>query len=314
MGEQQVRSDIELSGPDGRLWMRLDAWQDKRVEVPVHIQQMILWPREGEASWSEPAAGLIQPQLLQCRRVSGASADDQSFWNLVWAHLLLDRQEREQFHRLRVPAKQQLSWLAERAAAKEAVRQLLRARYGRDLLPADIAISLEGQSRPVVSGAVSSTLPAVPLVAVASSGDDAVALAAVPEVASYVGIQMAHLGAFAGATGETVYTDAELRVLDCLLAGERAEWLVRGRCAKEALARALGAAGGAAPQTVTLTTVDATLNLIALQVHGTLAATHPDLAGAAIAVHVSRVGDLVVATTLCQRVTDEQCLVSPPGH
>ena len=34
IGEQQVRSDIGLIAADGRLWMRLVGWLDKRFDVP----------------------------------------------------------------------------------------------------------------------------------------------------------------------------------------------------------------------------------------------------------------------------------------
>ncbi|HWF26755.1 MAG TPA: acyltransferase domain-containing protein, partial [Solirubrobacteraceae bacterium] len=39
-GDQLVRSDIDVAGPDGRCWMRLREWEDKRFDVPERFRPL----------------------------------------------------------------------------------------------------------------------------------------------------------------------------------------------------------------------------------------------------------------------------------
>src|SRR5699024_7776995 len=61
-------------------------------------------------------------------------------WMRVLAHLILSRGERESWRELAGNDRRRAEWLRGRAAAKDAVRALLRRRDRRDVYPADIEI------------------------------------------------------------------------------------------------------------------------------------------------------------------------------
>jgi malonyl CoA-acyl carrier protein transacylase len=312
VGTQQVSSDIDMLGADGRLWMRLTAWEDKRFEVPAGFHRQLLAPHQSEAAsaWPEPLAHLPRPERFQCRRAIAAFPSDQGFWKLVWAHCILSRAEREQFRHLRAAEGEQLAWLAGRAAAKEAVRQLMRAGHGRDLLPADIEISIDETGRPTVGGAWCDEVTRVPLLSIAQTEDQAVALAVVPDGAFSVGMQIGRPGGHSRAANAAVYASDEQDILARVPVEQRDEWHLLGKCAKEAVARALGFDESAAAQGVAVTDVAAAQQLIVVRLRGRIAASHPELARASLAVYAGRYDDLIVATTLCERVSDTERRIS----
>ncbi len=203
----------------------------------------------------------------------------------------------------------QFAWLAGRAAAKEAVRQLVRAEYGLDYLQADIELWPEEHGRLIVGGAWCASLPQVPLVSVANVKDRAVALATLPDAALYLGIQIAQADDHAHVTGRAVLDTNELNVLQRLSAETHDQRHVLGWCAKDAVARALGFDLAAAPQAVVIMDVDARRNLVSVALRGELAAAYPDLGPSNLIVYARSYDDLIVATTLCERVTDKEHLV-----
>ncbi len=302
LGDQLVRSDIDVMTTDGQLWMRLTGWEDKRFELPAGFISLIQASRDVEisSSWPEPIAGIPYRERLQCRRLTATFPSDQGFWKRVWAQRVLSRRERDQFRQLHTPERRQIEWLAARTAAKEAVQQLAKARYGLDLLHSDIEIYPDEHGRPLVGGAWTGALDTVPLISVAHSRGVAVAFASLEdrERCPRVGIDIEYLRPRPAGFDEVAFTISEREVIASLPADSREEWLLRCWCAKEAVAKALGTGLIEGPRSVAVVAVDLAGERVAIRLAGELARRHPDLSTASIVARTVRQGDLIAATTL----------------
>jgi len=298
VGDQLVRSDIDVVAADGRLWMRLTGWEDKRFDVPPQFRALTRVSDRGpiSADWPQPVAGLSRNGSLQCRELN-AILPDRAFWKRVWAHRVLSRSERRQFRALRLPEPRALEWLGARTAAKEAVQQLLRNHYGLELLPADVEIHQDALGRPLVGGSWVAGVPGPPVVSLAHTQGHAVALASLD---GRVGIDIEVVRQREQAFAELAFAPEERERLAALPADTVAEWTLRSWCAKEAVAKALGSGLSRGPQGLAVTAIDQAGQRIAVRLGAEMAGDHPDLAGAPLMVHTFRRDDLVVATTLCE--------------
>jgi acyl transferase domain-containing protein/phosphopantetheinyl transferase len=268
LGDALLRSDIEVVDGDGACWMRLTGWEDKRFDVPERFRPLTLASELTPFSTPFPVAHAV------CRRLD-ARLPDGGLWKRVWASRVLGREERELFGALGLPEQRQLEWLGVRAAAKDAVAELLR---DRDLLPADIQIlpGQNGEPRVVISGCDDA-----PVVSLAHSHGEAAALAAVR--ASGVGIDIEQVRPLpAGFTEASLSADE--RALIEQLPGD--EWLLRCWCAKEAAGKAVGAGMAATPAVVALDPGSQRVTV--------------EAAGRRLDVQTHRDGELVLATTLLE--------------
>ena len=297
LGEQFVRSDIDVRGPDGRAWMRLSGWEDKRFDVPPRFLPLVAGHARGTMSseWAEALTGLADGPPRQCRELSAEIPADGGPWLDAWAHRVLAPAERVQLRALRAPPARRLEWLGARTAAKEAVQQLVRGEHGLELAPADIEISADPLGRPVVSGPP--VVPA-PVVSLAHSAGHAVALAA---LGGRVGIDVEQLRPRPPGFVEAAFSAAERAVLDQVEGGAREEWTLRCWCAKEAVAKALGSGLVRTPQEVAVAAIDQDSGQVGLELTGRLAEAHPDLAAHRLVAQSHRRADLVIATTLCTK-------------
>ncbi len=311
VGEQQVRSDIDVIGSGGRVWMRLLGWEDKRFDLPERFYPLILSPRQTEISsvWAEPAAQFPQPRRFACRAVPPLFRTDRAFWKSVWAQCILGRSEREQFRALRTPEHRQLEWLAARHAAKEAVRHLLRAADGPDLPLADIEIRSDDQGRPLVDGAWRHLVAGLPVISLAHTDGWGVALAGlVPgeetgvSGTARIGIDIERLRSLPDGFEDISFTAEEQQLLCGLPDDKYGEWVFRCWCAKEAVGKALGRGLIEGPRSVSIASVDADREIVIVHLTGELAASHPELAAVGLMAHTSRHDDLIVAATLCEPI------------
>jgi phosphopantetheinyl transferase len=244
---------------------------------------------------------------MECRRAPARFPSDQAFWKRIWAHRILGRSERDQFRQLRSPEPRQLEWLAGRAAAKEAIRALLRTQYGLDILPADVEIYPDEWGRPHVAGGWRGAVPGAVAISIAHTDGVAVALAGVEapgaggEASSLrLGIDVERVRDRPEGFAELAFTAGEQELLATVPPGLRLEWTLRSWCAKEAVAKASGYGLIEGPRSVEVMALDIDRELIAVRLANQLAAAHPDLADSPLVVYTGRDGDLVVATTLCE--------------
>ena len=114
LGDQVVRSDIDVSGADGRLWMHIQGWEDRRFDLP---DRSIRWcsqpvtphfPTTGPrlvarltGPGQRPLRYRLVPPMLQATRLLGAGL----------GRLHPSPVEREQYRALRTPAAPD-RWLA----------------------------------------------------------------------------------------------------------------------------------------------------------------------------------------------------------
>jgi len=304
LDEQRIRSDIHLVGPDGALWAAIAGWEDRRFDLPTSFYRLILDPQRAEVSqeWREPIARLPVGLTVACRRLLVPLAEDQEFWQRVWAGCFLGPEERAYLQRLRGPAARRLAWLAGRAVAKEAVRQVWRAVSGEDLAPAAIVILPDERGRPLVRGPVWESGRPAPVVSLAHTGRVAVALAGVADPARplRLGIDLERVRPLAEGFVEAAFSEEE-RVRLAGVAGEdRYEWSLRAWCAKEALAKALGYGLVGGPRSVQVVDLDPITGQIAVRLAGALAAAEPALAEGVFCVHTWRQDDLIAAVTLAE--------------
>jgi phosphopantetheinyl transferase (holo-ACP synthase) len=188
--------------------------------------------------WEAPVAG-YGGRVVACRRLDARLPADGALWKRVWVGRVLGRREREQFGALRTPEHRQLEWLGARTAAKEALAELLRARHGLDLLPADIEILPDDRGRPRVEVA---GVDECPLVSLAHSQGETVAFAALAGRGRRIGIDIEHLRAEPEGFAEAALSPEERRGLP-----DGDEWVLRSWCAKEAAGKAAGCGMSPAP-------------------------------------------------------------------
>ncbi|HWC27023.1 MAG TPA: beta-ketoacyl synthase N-terminal-like domain-containing protein [Solirubrobacteraceae bacterium] len=300
--ERTTRSDIDITGGDGALWMTLTGWEDKRFDAPAHLRPLLLGSGAATiaAPWSGLVDGLAGGAPLECRRVETAIASDRAFWLRVWSRRVLGRAERAQFAALRAPDARKLEWLGARTAAKEAVRELLRAHHGLDLLPADILIGSDDRGAPVVGGAWLGGLGMRPAVSLAHAGGTAVAVAGLDGAPLLLGIDIEPLRTRSPGFAAAALGDEERRLLDGIAADELQEWMLRCWCAKEAAAKALGTGLVAGPGSVAVTSIDRERGEVTLLPADALRALHPDVLDVELVVHCVRDAELVAAAAACR--------------
>ncbi|MFF4445617.1 beta-ketoacyl synthase N-terminal-like domain-containing protein [Streptomyces sp. NPDC001502] len=226
-----VRGDIELRGPGGGVWARIEGWTYRRFGADERVWPMKFTPEvcgigeprpEGwclaRRRWNDPAS-----QELVMRRYLGAA-------------------ERAAYERLSPRAR--APWLLGRIAAKDALRQLLWDGGAGPVFPAEVPIGNDAAGRPVAG----SPLTRGYRLSIAHKDRIAVALA---HPARPVGIDVEQVTADPDALIRIALGPAELRLAEGLAAREgtglpaalTALW-----CAKEAAAKAAGGGLGGRPR------------------------------------------------------------------
>ena len=295
-GEQLTRSDVDVLDPRGAPWMRLTAWEDKRFDVPDRFRPLTL---PGEltplsSAWTSPVTTHDQDDPIACRRLESRLGADAALWKQVWAARVLSRRERELFDALTVPDTRQLEWLGARTAAKEAVAALLGDAHGVELLPADIEILPDERGRPLVRLPTSQADLPTPLVSLAHTQGEGVALAllsAVSDDRRGIGIDVEHLVPRPAGFAEAALTESERALLEGLSEDASGEWLLRCWCAREAAGKAAGRGIIPGPGAATVAAVDPGSEQVLVEIDG-----------ATMLVHTRREDSLVVATTTGEEV------------
>jgi acyl transferase domain-containing protein/phosphopantetheinyl transferase len=300
-GTSQIRSDLELIGADGRCWMQLVGWEDKRFDVPERFHRFWVAPRETSLgqSWQGPLARVPAPASFEGHRLEPFLENGNAIWKDLWASLVLTRRERHSYRGNRT-YRAGSEWLLGRAAAKEAVRSFLKKHRGVDLLPADIEIDSDERGRPVPAGPWARGMASLPALSLCANDGVAVAVAGDPPAGLGLGIELEKVGRMTPELEANAFGPEERQLLASLPGPASAEWALRSWCAKRAVAKALAGEGADGISQIRLRELDALTGVAKLTLEGELAAASPQFAGAPIVAYTSREGEYVFAGTACE--------------
>ncbi len=307
IGSQLTTSVLDVLDHEGRLWMRLDGWQDKRFDLPSQFETLMRPDSDGEMSrsWTAPIAPFGSGGAIACRLVASSIDADRQFWSSVWSEAILSGSERETFHALKKPEPKRLEWLAARTAAKDAVGALARGHFGIDLAPFDIEIQNDDHGAPLVLCDAFAASGFMPVVSLSHSAGMAAAVAGF--VAEFdglpsagVGLDIERLKPLPDGFVETAFDDSERLVFQTSGAGESNEWILRAWCAKEAIGKALGSGLIEGPRSLQITTIDRTSGLVTARAVGVLAQSTATASEYVAFTGID--GDLVFATSFCELI------------
>ena len=290
VGSKHVSSDIDMINEDGKLWMRLEAWEDKRFDLPPSIQQFLLSPIKVIPSirWDAPIASWHNSSLFYCCRIETLFRGDEDFWRRVFAHLILNHKERQFFSNLGKSKNRQIQWLMGRMAAKDAIRMFLKQRYKMELGPVDVEITQDEYGRPVPQGAWAEKIKAVPALSLAHTNGIAVAIAGYHNAGQKVGIDIEEIRSLEQGFETTAFAPKEVELLDSVTESARQQWVIRFWSAKEAAAKALGRGLAEGPHSLAVQTFDIKTGIVKIALKGKLAEEFPDLARTAMIVYTGQ--------------------------
>jgi malonyl CoA-acyl carrier protein transacylase/phosphopantetheinyl transferase len=295
-GGADLTADITLVAPDGHVHASLRGWRDLRFGLPERFFDLRLDPRatllgdELEPSATGlPADGTAAAVLVDELPDAFLLAHGQ-IWMRVLAHLILGRRERAVWRGLDGSDRRRADWLRGRAAAKDAVRTLLRRR-GIDVFPADVEILPDPYGAPVVRPAWPDAAGDPPVVSITHAGEIAVGAAAEGDCAG-IGIDIEPPRALPKGFAETALGPDERRFDDDGDARLLSLW-----CVKESAAKAVGRGLTGDPRRVRLRTFDPATGTAVVDVAALIGAPE----GATVRAHAARSGELTIATAVRQR-------------
>lgn len=306
VGEQLVRSDLDIVRLDGRVWAQLVGWEDRRFDLPQAFFRFMLAPGDVLLSefWPTAVAALPQSAAWQAYRLSLAAFPADFFtayggiWGRVLAYLVLGQRERALWLSLRTPEKRRTEWLLGRVVAKDAVRRYLAQQYGTVVYPADIEILPDEYGRPIVHGAWSTAVPSLPLLSLSHAEGVAIAVVGDGTAAAGIGVDIEHVGRMHNGTAQLAFTLAEQALLASVPTVDQDSWLVRLWCAKEAVAKALGQGLVGGPQALVVQKLDPETGMVQVGLTGEMARRFPALHDRPTVVHTAQEKELIVATSL----------------
>jgi malonyl CoA-acyl carrier protein transacylase/phosphopantetheinyl transferase len=304
LGDWQVRSDLEVLGPDDRLAVRFVGWEDRRFDLPDSLFGFLLAP--AAIVLSQPMPALVR--LVEADRTAHAfcasvDAFPQGFfaahggiWQRVLAHSILSRRERELWTDLSVPEGRRIEWLLGRMAAKDAVRCAVKQRFDITLAPADFEILPDRHGRPVVAGAWLERAGGAFQVSLAHTAGTVVAVAV--DQAAGIGVDIEHIAHLRAEIGEVAFTAGEQALLGTDAMAAQGDRPLRLWCAKEAAAKAIGRGMLGGPQSLEARAFDPARGTVEIALRGALAEAVPGMNGRPLTVWTAREGDLVMALSL----------------
>lgn len=138
-----VRADLELvsarPADAGRLWCRIDGWQDTRFDTDDVVFPMLRDPDRLVVAERRPGGWFLATEHW-----------DNSASRELMMRRYLNHRERPAYEALNPKAQRQ--WFLGRVAAKDAVRSWLWDHGAGPLFPAEITIRNDDEGRPVVEG------------------------------------------------------------------------------------------------------------------------------------------------------------------
>jgi phosphopantetheinyl transferase (holo-ACP synthase) len=292
--EKLVQSDMDLC-VDGRLWSRIESWQDRRFESDPVVWPVLIYPESNVlthqhelaagGATADPAAAGVCVEVARERWTDSASRG-------LMMRRYLGEDERVDYERHTPRA--QRTWLLGRIAAKDAVRRWLWAHGARAMHPVEVHITNDEQGRPMASlpRDVAGVHPAASALSVSISHTEWLGVAVVSDT-DPIGVDIEPL------TPRAPRSDAFVDI--ALTPGEQGlcpdgvgtdEWVALTWTAKEAVAKAMGTGLQGRPRSFEVEAVTDPLSPSGL----TLWVRDPD--GRRWTVASSREGEFVIATTI----------------
>ncbi len=234
-----LEAQFDMIAPDGRLFARLESWEDRVFDMPDRFVAVQQNPQHATLSHAMPAAQSSVALRLLPALPDGFLTAGFAIWMRVLAYMVLGPAERQQFYALPPTGTRREEWLLGRIAAKEALREWVKESLGRLLATADFEIVTEAQGRPFARSAL---LPDVTLPAISISHAQRAAAAVLTTAAGHsVGVDFQQVaGVDAQRLVSTGFQPAELAVLQTAPAQEHARLVIALWSAKEAAAKASG--------------------------------------------------------------------------
>lgn len=299
----QLRATIGLFGADGRMMLRLAGWEDWRFFWSQELYDFCRLPKRYLLSvpWETPVHPLSQGGTFVCRRIDPTPEHTRAMTMRTLVHTLLSRDERRQWGDLKGREIRRTEWLFGRAAAKDAIRQLLKARDGKEIFPADIEICQDADGGPHARLVGSNDPAAMPFISIAHSDGRAVALAGWCTEGKRPGIDIERIRPREEGFQEIAFSPDERALLDRRPGPERDEWIARLWCAKEAAAKALGTGLAEGPRSLRVCSLDDATGRVEVIPGDRLAQAHPWPAGTPLIVYTAREDDWAVASTIGER-------------
>ncbi len=302
-GSRQVVSDIDLVRTDGRLWMRLEGWEDKRFGLPASAYSFLLSPKNVVSSlrWDAPVMSFPEAGSFVCLRLDRLLQEDSPFWVQVFSRLILNPAEQEAFARLGASEERRIQWLLGRLVAKDAVRTYLRESRSLEVAPADVEIRQDEHGRPFALGPWQKEIGEDPCLSIAHTNGLCVAVAGPGRGSRSVGIDVEKVRPLGEGFEEAAFIASEQALLGSLVGPGRQEWVLRFWSAKEAAAKALGTGLAEGPRGIVVQGMDAAQGWVLVRPEGKLAEAFPDLAHEPLRVRTLREKEYIVASALVDR-------------
>ncbi|MEK6675816.1 MAG: beta-ketoacyl synthase N-terminal-like domain-containing protein [Planctomycetota bacterium] len=303
LSDGQYSSDITLVDSSGRVRFELIAWEDREFELPEAIYGIRYGAPEIKLGreWPELAKKSGLEENCECRIVDEFSRalllGHGRLWLKVLAYQILSRREREFWHTSTMTDQRRLQWLIGRAAAKEAVRQLLKRQHGIMLCPADIEIDTTPEGKPIAKKGLAG-FEKPPAISIAHTGETAVAIAVEAMEGLEVGIDIERLRPVDEDFLSASFGEEEQLVLSSVSDAERRELVIRLWCAKEAAGKALGTGLRGDPTSFEIRSYDPETGSVEVAVAGSLGDRIPSVARVAVRVTTMVAGDLVAAVAV----------------
>ena len=248
VADTEVVADLELRRADGRLWVRIDRWRDRRFNTDEVTWPVFVFPERNRIAQQQPSGWF----LVRDRWPDPATRE-------LIMRRYLSTAERADYQRRNPRAARQ--WLLGRIAVKDAVRQWLWDTGAGPVFPIEITVDNDASGRPLVAGPFDKP----PEVSLAHTGPLAAALVGHPGTPSGVGIDIERIEDRDDRTVAAILTDAERALIDhlCPSGPSRSAWVTRFWAAKEAIAKAAGTGLGGRPHRFAIERIDGDRLLVA---------------------------------------------------
>lgn len=268
--DRVVVADCEALSSDGRVLMFLEGLTDRELPISRPLHRLMLEPVEQDFAdvmdlpVPLPGGGRALLSVVEDFPVAVLQGSF-GVWRHALALLALSPPERREWRERQFPLAREIDWLLGRAAAKDAVRRLLQERAGRRLAMTDIRLETEPGGRPVVAGGWKCELPSRPAISIAHTEGMA---AAVGAEGGRVGLDVEKVQPPSQDFLDGGFSAAEITCLPAGSPEERAEWILRAWCAKEAVGKALGSGVPHNPRELAVASCDASAGTVTLNARG----------------------------------------------